>query len=66
MKLFYSTKMILFKKVYLLKLRLLMAVFEANYFVQYLNTKLFSIKAEGNRNMDLFLNPSCNNEVLLL
>lgn len=30
-----------------IKLSLLMTIFEASHFVQYLNNKLFSIKAEG-------------------
>ena len=43
-----------------------MAIFEANYCVPCLNTKVFSIKSEGNRNMVLSLNSSCNYEVLFL
>jgi hypothetical protein len=43
-----------------------MAIFEGNYSVPYLNAKVFSIKSEGNRNMVLSLNPSCNYEVLFL
>lgn len=34
-----------------IKLSLLMTIFEASHFVQYLNNKLFSIKAEGTATM---------------
>lgn len=47
-----------------IKLSLLMTIFEASHFVQYLNNKLFSIKAEGaatrDRNTALSIDPSHN------
>jgi hypothetical protein len=41
-----------------------MVIFEANYSGRYLNTKVFSIKSEGNRTIILSLNSSCSYEVL--
>lgn len=39
-----------FTQIYI-KLSLLMTIFKASHFVQYLNNKLFSIKAEGTATM---------------